>query len=96
MRIVCFGDSLTWGEYGGSYVDELARLLPQHTFVNAGVGGDMVVNLLRRLDEDVIAQTPDAAFVMVGGNDAVAYTYPATRPYYTQVKKIPNGFITPR
>jgi lysophospholipase L1-like esterase len=93
MHIVCFGDSLTWGKYGGSYVDELAALLPQHQFTNAGIGGDTVVNLLRRVDEDVIQQQPDAVLIMVGGNDAISYLFPATRPYYRQTKHIPNGFI---
>jgi lysophospholipase L1-like esterase len=93
MHIVCLGDSLTWGEYGGSYVDEFARLLPQHIITNAGIGGDTVVNLLRRVDEDVIQQQPDAVLVMVGGNDAISHLFPATRPYYSQTKKIHNGYI---
>jgi lysophospholipase L1-like esterase len=94
MRIVCLGDSLTWGKYGGSYVNALASLKPEHTFINAGVGGDTVVNLARRLESDVIAQTPDAVFVMVGCNDAISWLYPATRPYYQHSKKVPGGYIT--
>ncbi len=94
MRVVCFGDSLTWGKYGGSYVDALALLKPADVFINAGVGGDTVINLLRRLDEDVVAHEPDAVFVMVGANDAISLCYPATRPYYQQVKKIPEGYVS--
>lgn len=94
MRIVCLGDSLTWGKYGGSYVDTLGKLKREHTFINAGVGGDTVVNLLRRLDEDVLAHGPDAVFVMIGCNDAISSLYPKTRPYYQQVKKIPNGHLS--
>jgi lysophospholipase L1-like esterase len=95
MRIVCLGDSLTWGGYGGDYVAELVHLLPEHQLINTGVGGDTILNLLTRLDDDVLAHHPDAVFIMIGGNDAVSFQYPATRPYYTQVKKIPNGHITP-
>lgn len=95
MRIVFFGDSLTWGGYGGSYFDALARYLPGVDRINAGAGGDTVINLLRRLDEDVIAQQPDAVFVMVGGNDAISYSQPNTRPYYRQSKALPDGFIAP-
>lgn len=95
MRIICFGDSLTWGKYGGSYVDELARLLPQHTFINAGIGGDTVINLLARVDRHVISREPDGVFMMVGGNDAVSHTYPATRPYYARSKMIPGGIVMP-
>ncbi|MCC6616771.1 MAG: hypothetical protein IT320_25075 [Anaerolineae bacterium] len=95
MRIVCLGDSLTWGEYGGSYVDVLARLRPEHSFINAGVGGDTVLNLLERLGRDVLRHEPDGVFVMVGGNDAISSIYPATRRYYLQVKKVPEGYVTP-
>lgn len=95
MRIVFFGDSLTWGGYGGSYFDALTGYLPGVERINAGVGGDTVINLLRRLDEDVIVQRPDAAFVMVGGNDAISYSQPDTRPYYRQTKALSHGFIAP-
>lgn len=94
MRYVFFGDSLTWGGYGGNYVDEIARLCPQHEIINAGTGGDTVVNLLERVD-DVIEMEPDGVFVMVGGNDSTSYTQPATRIYYKQVKNIPDGIVTP-
>lgn len=82
MRIVFFGDSLTWGQYGGNFVDEVQRLLPDHEFINAGRGGDTVANLLERLDDDVLAHNPDGVFVMIGGNDAIAYSQPLTRSYY--------------
>ncbi len=95
MRIVCLGDSLTWVGYGGSYFEELVRLMPEHEFINAGVGGNTVINLLRRADEDVIAHVPDAVFVMVGGNDAVSYSQPKTRSYYRQAQDIPEGVVTP-
>ena len=93
MHIVCFGDSLTWGKYGGSYVDELAPLMPQHQFINAGIGGDTVVNLLRRVHE-VIRQKPDAALIIVGVNDTVSTIFPATRPYYRQTKELAEGFVS--
>lgn len=95
MRIVFLGDSLTWGQYGGDFVAEVAKRLPEHETLNAGVGGDTVVNLLRRLDDDVLAHDPDAVFVMVGGNDAKSYLYPATRPYYRKSKALENGMVTP-
>ncbi|MCA9902837.1 MAG: hypothetical protein KC547_03185 [Anaerolineae bacterium] len=95
MQIICLGDSLTWGGYGGNYVDILARLRPEHTFSNAGLGGDTVFNLLRRLERDVLTKAPDGVFVMIGANDAISYLYPATRPYYSQAKRVPEGYITP-
>ncbi len=95
MKIVCFGDSLTWGKYGGSYVDALASLMPEHTFINEGIGGNTVVNLLRRVETDVIAHNPNAVLIMVGGNDANSFLYPPTRPYYTKVQQLTDGFVSP-
>lgn len=94
MRIAFLGDSLTWGGYGGDFVAEIARAKPQHEIVNAGVGGNTVVNLLRRLD-DVLAQEPDGIFVMVGGNDVISTTYPAVHGYYMRAQGIREGFISP-
>jgi lysophospholipase L1-like esterase len=95
MRIVFLGDSLTWGQYGGDFVAEVAKELPDYEIINAGVGGDTIVNLLRRLEDDVLAHDPDAVFVMVGGNDAKSHLYPATGPYYRKSKALENGVVTP-
>ena len=95
MRIVFIGDSLTWGGYGGNFVDIVAGRLPEHVIINAGVGGDTVVNMLRRVDDVIEEHKPDAAFCMVGGNDAVSYSQPETRPYYRKSKRIEQGFVSP-
>lgn len=94
MKIVFLGDSLTWGGYGGNFVAEIARRLPDHTIINAGEGGDTVINLLERVDK-VLEQKPNGIFVMVGGNDAISYTQPETRRYYRRAKKIPDGIVMP-
>jgi lysophospholipase L1-like esterase len=94
MKIVFLGDSLVWGGYGGDFVAEVAELLPGHTVINEGYGGNTVLNLLGRL-ESVLAQEPDGIFVMVGGNDAISHSQPATRRYYEQVQKVPNGIVSP-
>lgn len=94
MKLIFLGDSLTEGSYGGSYVAHIAKLRHHDIIINAGIGGDTALNLERRLDE-VIDQSPDGVFVMVGGNDAISYSQPDTRPYYKQSKGIPNGFVTP-
>ncbi|MEM9952669.1 MAG: GDSL-type esterase/lipase family protein [Chloroflexota bacterium] len=95
MRIVFLGDSLTWGGYGGNFVAETAKRLPDHTIINAGEGGDTVVNLLRRLDTILETHEPDAMFVMVGGNDANSYAFPDTRGYYKKAKQLDGGMVTP-
>jgi lysophospholipase L1-like esterase len=94
MKLLFLGDSLTWGGYGGSFVAEVAKRLPDHTIVNAGEGGNTVINLLNRLDS-VLEQEPDGVFVMVGGNDAISYSQSETRKYYRRVQKIPDGIVTP-
>lgn len=94
MKIVFLGDSLTWGGYGGNFVAEVTKLLPQHQIINAGIGGNTVHNLLNRVD-DVLSEEPDGIFVMVGGNDAISFSQPETRRYYEQVQKVPGGIVTP-
>ncbi len=95
MRVVCLGDSLTAGQYGGSYVEALRRLRPDLTLINAGVGGDTVLNLLARLDRDVLAVAPDGVLLIAGGNDAISWSQPKTRSYYKFNKKVPDGIVSP-
>jgi lysophospholipase L1-like esterase len=94
MRIVFLGASLTEGVYGGSYVDRVARNLPQHEIINSGLGGSTMNRIVSRLD-DVIAQQADAVFILAGSNDAIAYSQPKTRPYYKQSQDLPDGYLTP-
>ncbi len=94
MKLVCFGDSLTQGTYGGSYVNALTRLLPDHEIINAGRNGDTIINLQDRL-HDVLALSPDGVFLMVGGNDAISYAQPKVRSYYRKSKGLEEGFVSP-
>src|SRR5258707_7518789 len=79
MRVVFFGDSLTEGTNGASYLRLLAeRVLAEQALaavelVNAGVGGDTVVNLLRRMERAVVAQAPDGVVVFIGCNDCITW-----------------------
>jgi lysophospholipase L1-like esterase len=94
--LVCFGDSLTAGTIGASYVDMLRVKLPGVRVVNAGVNGDTTLNLLRRLDRDVVPQRPELIVLLVGLNDVgTAYGEPAIRRYYRIVKGV-SITITPR
>lgn len=95
MKIVFFGDSLTWGRYGGNFVAEVAKRLPDHDVINAGVGGDTVVNLLERVDDDVLSHEPDGIFILIGGNDVYSYSQPNMRGYYRRSKQIHDGVVTP-
>lgn len=96
MDILFFGDSLTWGGYGGDYVGAIRQAVGnQHTIINAGVGGNTVVNLQRRLESDVCERNPDKVFIMIGGNDAVSYAQADTRPYYRKSMGLAEGYVSP-
>lgn len=75
MRIVFLGDSLTEGVEGASYLRMLQGQvasdprLPGIELINAGRGGDTVLNLARRVSGDVIPFMPDWVIVFVGVND---------------------------
>lgn len=88
--IVCYGDSITEGAIGASYVDKLGELLAgEARVVNAGINGDTVLNLLRRVERDVVPHNPDLVIVLVGLND-IGSTYGPWlhRGYYRLVKWI--------
>ncbi|MBK9713732.1 MAG: SGNH/GDSL hydrolase family protein [Kouleothrix sp.] len=95
--LVCFGDSLTEGAIGASYVDIVReRLAGQARVVNAGVNGDTTLNLLGRVERDVIALQPDAVVILAGLNDlTTAYGWRSNRVYYRTVKRV-RVELTPR
>jgi lysophospholipase L1-like esterase len=94
--LVCFGDSLTEGAIGASYVDVLRAELPGVRVVNAGINGDTTINLLRRAERDVIAHHPDFIIILVGLNDlATVYGDRLQRRYYHMVKRV-RIELTPR
>src|SRR5882757_882951 len=69
IKIVAFGSSSTAGAgasspdtaYPARLAVELRTLLPGHaiTVVNRGISGEEVVDMLKRLDTDVLAEKPD-------------------------------------
>lgn len=75
MRIVFLGDSLTEAVDETSYLRALGRLVAGDAgfagceLINAGVGGDTVGHLVRRVSRDVAPHAPDWVVVLVGVND---------------------------
>ncbi|MGE5508042.1 MAG: SGNH/GDSL hydrolase family protein [Chitinophagales bacterium] len=71
--VVCLGDSIT--EAADGYVSQVANHLYAHfpglpvLVQNAGVSGNRIVDLLDRLDRDVIDREPQWVTVSVGIND---------------------------
>jgi len=49
MKIACYGDNLSEGLPGVSYIELLRKALPEHTILNCGKGGATVRSLYHRL-----------------------------------------------
>jgi acyl-CoA thioesterase-1 len=70
-KIICFGDSLTYGTGAGKEMDypsQLAKMIAGPV-VNAGVPGDTTARARQRLERDVLAKAPDIVLITLGGND---------------------------
>ena len=74
LKIAFFGDSLTEGNVGASFVDILRNKLPQHQLFNYGKGGDTVISLNRRLHQIHMASPLDLGFLWIGVNDVFVKT----------------------
>lgn len=75
-RIVFLGDSITQGGAGpNGYVTMIRQALDkQHAdlkieVIGAGISGNKVPDLQRRVDKDVIAKKPTIVFIYIGIND---------------------------
>ena len=95
MRIAFLGASLTEGKYGGDFVAAAQARLPAFTLLNHGIAGHTVNRLLERVPR-VLEDAPDAVFIMPGSNDALAYVFPATRPYYKSQQALADGYLEPQ
>jgi len=77
-RIVCFGDSVTFGWnliYEYSYPCQLEKLLvkdfSQIKVINSGIGGNTIIDANKRLDKDVANFKPDVVIINFGLNDGM-------------------------
>ncbi len=73
MRIGFFGDSLTEGRPGVSYVDILRERFPADELVNLGRGGDSVIGTHEIVASPAGLGPFDLAFVWTGVNDILAH-----------------------
>lgn len=74
MKIVCLGDSLTYG-YGNARRDIWTNLAAQSLgieIVNKGINGDTSGGMLSRFNRDVLDEKPAAVSVVCGANDIFA------------------------
>ena len=75
-RLVCLGDSVTFGwniVYERSYPylleEQLREQYPEVIVINSGIGGQTVIDGLDRLDSDVFYYDPQAVIISFGLND---------------------------
>jgi isoamyl acetate esterase len=76
QRVIFFGDSITQaGVQPTGYITKLGDLLKQkglenkYELIGAGIGGNKIYDLYLRMDDDVLAKSPDVVVVWVGVND---------------------------
>ena len=71
--VVCVGNSITHGQVSYNYVNILSERLSVdgYQFVNAGINGNLVYNVVNRLDK-IIGCDPDYVTVLIGTNDVNA------------------------
>lgn len=76
VKIIFFGDSITqMGVDLGGYIDRMNKALVEkgeagnYELIGAGIGGNKVYDLYLRLEEDVLAKSPDKVVIWVGVND---------------------------
>ncbi len=79
VKIVCLGDSITGQPNLASYMKwsfileamcDAAKGPGAVQVVNRGIGGDTSAGALKRLQGDVLDETPDGVIILLGGNDA--------------------------
>lgn len=70
-KIVCLGDSITYGynAYPEDAWPARAAALTGLSFINCGINGDTAAGMLWRFYEDVVSQKPDLCIIMGGTND---------------------------
>jgi lysophospholipase L1-like esterase len=75
-RIIFFGDSITQaGVKPGGYIARLQDSLDkrglssQYELIGAGIGGNKVYDLYLRMEDDVLAKSPDVVLIWIGVND---------------------------
>lgn len=88
--VACLGDSNTQGTMAYNFVNDLAQKMADdgYDFINAGVNGDLVYNILNRLDE-VIECHPDYIILLIGTNDILAGLSKANEIKFELKKNLP-------
>lgn len=89
MKIACFGDSLTFGSVGYSYIRFMSS---ECKIINKGINGDTTVGAYKRLKRYIESPTHnnvDAYVIAIGTNDLLL-------PYLSTVSALWNIQMKPR
>lgn len=90
MKIVCFGDSLTYGygvleqiAYPYYLSRELPKVYPQYSWEvrNSGINGHTTREALARLQGSVLQHKPEMVFIWLGANDCALNEGQYRTPY---------------
>jgi lysophospholipase L1-like esterase len=73
-KVIFFGDSISAGGVGkDGYITKIDSIVKvkgrDYELVGAGISGNRVEDLYRRLDKDVLSKNPDAVVIWIGVND---------------------------
>lgn len=87
QRIVFFGDSLTeHGNKAGGYIKRIQEYLvneelnEKYELIGAGVSGNTVADLLRRLSRDILSRGAEWVVIFIGVNDVYSLSHPTETP----------------
>ena len=87
--VACIGDSLTHGNIGANWVDQLRKEFPSYVFLNEGINGDVVWQVHQRL-EPILKCNPEIVILMIGSNDAMASFNSRSGKRYKRNNNLPN------
>ena len=87
--IACIGDSLTHGNIGDCWVENLRREFPEDVFLNEGINGDVVWQVQQRI-KPILDCKPDVVLLMIGSNDAMASFDNDSGKRYKRNNKLPE------
>jgi len=75
-KVIFFGDSITQAAVNpGGYIMRIDSICKKEgmgdrfEFIGAGISGNKIYDLYLRMDEDVLAKTPDVVIIYIGVND---------------------------
>lgn len=94
-RVVFLGNSITDGGHYHSYIwlYYMTRFPTMNlTFLNAGIGGDRVWDMLKRLDGDVFSKRPTVLLTTFGMNDSGYLEYNGEEPNKFADKKVKESY----